>query len=213
MSDPFLLEQWTSSLLGHAWQRRGWVAPEPPVDPMLVLGRSLLESIFDVGSVGAKTALLGVAKIETGALGKLALALADSLPGLSVPGWIDEVGSAGIVRVLADRSPGDGEALLLEADATARHPHMLAVFISDRLGGMAKHLALTRVIDPDAPETRQEQSDVDYRFRPVDPVLACKRVRVAIERTDADPEAPVGDTFAHYRALALARTTRRFARP
>jgi hypothetical protein len=212
IEDPFVLEQWTSSLLGHAWQRRGWVAPEQRVDAMIALGRPVLESFFDVGSVGAKTALLGVAGIETGALGRLASALADSLPDVSVPGWIDEVGRAGIVRVIADCSPGDGEALFLEADPAACHPHMVAVFIADRLGGMAKHLALTQVIDTDPPERGDEEHDFRYGLRPVDPVLACRRVRLAIELTDVDPEAPVGETFADCRALAIARTTRRLAR-
>lgn len=179
---------------------------------MIALGRPVLESFFDVGSVGAKTALLGVAGIETGALDRLASALADSLPDVSVPGWIDEVGRAEIVRVLADHSPGDGEALFLEADPAARHPHMIAMFIADRLGGMAKHLALTRVIDTDPPEGGDEEHDFRSGLRSVDPVLACRRVGLAIELTDADPEAAVGETFADCRALAIARTTRRLAR-
>ena len=178
---------------------------------MLVLGRPLLESLVDVGNVGAKTALLGVAGIETGQLGRLALGLADRLASVSVPDWVGDVGKVGIVRAFSGRSPGDGEALLLETDRTAYYPHMVAVFIADRLGGMAKHLALTRLIDPASPEFADDDVDCPQGFRLVDPVLACRRVRLAIERTDADPSPPVGDTFADCRALAIARTTRRLS--
>ncbi len=72
------------------------------------------------------------------------------------------------------------------------------------LGGIAKHLSLLRVIDPlgeDAPDASGR------RFREVDPVLAANRVRVAIERTDSDLAAPVGDVFPPNRAIAIARVT------
>jgi hypothetical protein len=72
---------------------------------MLVLGRPLLESFVDAGSVGAKTALLGVAGIETGQLGRLALGLVDRLASVSVPDWIGDVGKVGIVRAFSGRSP------------------------------------------------------------------------------------------------------------
>jgi hypothetical protein len=100
---------------------------------------------------------------------------------------------------------------LLETDRTAYYPHMVAAFIADRLGGVAKHLALTRLIDPACPEFADDEVDCQHRFRLVDPVLACRRVRLAIERPDADPSLPVSDTFADCRALAIARTKRRLS--
>ncbi|MGZ6617303.1 MAG: hypothetical protein ACXVFQ_23130 [Solirubrobacteraceae bacterium] len=83
---------------------------------------------------------------------------------------------------------------------------MIAAFISGELGGIAKHLSLLRVIDPlgeDAPH------DSCMRFREVDPILAANRVRVAIERSDNDLDAPVGEAFSPNRAITIARITPR----
>ena len=121
------------------------------------------------------------------------------MPGTPGEDWVEQVGTARIVRALSSASARAGEALLLEAEPVAGTAHMLAVFIDDQLGGIAKHLALTRRIDPNV-EARE------MRFREVDAVLACGRVRKAIDRTDREPYAQVGAGFAYYRALAIART-------
>jgi hypothetical protein len=68
---------------------------------------------------------------------------------------------------------------------------MVAVVVDARLGGVAKRLGLTRVIDPLDPDP--QRSDTGGRgpgFRPMDPNVACREVRAAIALTDAarDPD-------------------------
>src|SRR5262249_34829739 len=67
--DLLLLEQWASWLLGEIWKRRPVPSRRAAVDPMLVTGEPILDSLMDVGGAGGKTALLAMGGIERGALG------------------------------------------------------------------------------------------------------------------------------------------------
>lgn len=211
LGSPLLLEQWTSGLLGQVWQRRGLVPEDRGLDPMFFLARPILDSFAEVGGDGAKAALAAVAQIDGGRLGSLARELADSLDDATTPDWIAQVGTATIVRAFSDRARGDGEALLLEADGVGESAHMVAVFIDAKLGGMAKHLSLTRPLDP-LNLAGESIDDGSLMFKKVDPVLACRRVRAAIKRTDDGLGMLADDGFAYYRALAIARTTHHVAR-
>jgi hypothetical protein len=173
---------------------------------MLAAGTTVLDSFVDVGGAAAKTALVAVGRLDRGGLGRLAIQLAATLDD-PIPEWITEVGSAPIVQALSDHSPGDGEAFLLQARPLQGASHMLAVFVDARLDGIAKHLALTRVLDPTGPAALRPGSAEagSLGFRPVDPPVACRQVRRAIELTDATRHPEVGDGFARYRALAIAR--------
>jgi hypothetical protein len=211
LDTPLVVEQWTSCLLGRVWQRRSLVPENRGLDPMFFLGRPILESFADVGGDGAKTVLTAVAQIDGGPLGSLARELADALTHATTPDWVGQVGTATIVRAFSDRVRGDGEALFLETDRVGESAHMVAVFIDARLGGMAKHLSLTRPFDP----LNLPGESVDggsFRFKEVNPALACKRVRVAIKRTDEGLSMLASERFAYYRALAIARITRHIAR-
>jgi len=179
------------------------------VDPLVLLGRPILMSFAEVGDNQGKTALTAVSRIARDPLGRLAGDLATSLGDAPVPDWIERVGSPKIARAFAERSPGDGEALLLEADVVGDGAHMLAVFIADRIGGAASVLALTKKLDPaDAscldPVSRAGRR---LRFRPVDPALACRRALEAIQRSDDVRGAGIDENFAEHRALAIARVT------
>jgi hypothetical protein len=198
LAGPLQLEQWTSAVLGHLWEHRRFIPPDALDDPMLLLGMRLLTTLTKMGGRVGKTILLALAQLDQGALGLRARNLAQLLPEVPKPNWAEHVGTARIVRAVSGRSDPGGEALLLESEPVAGVAHMLAVFIDDQLGGIAKHLALIYAIDPN--------KEGGPGFEEVDPVLACARVREAIELVDADFEAPVGETFAYYRALALART-------
>jgi hypothetical protein len=93
---------------------------------------------------------------------------------------------------------------------------MLAVFIRDQLGGIATVLHLTRPIDPhDASVALNDPTRKEgIRLTPVDPVLACRRVLVAIDRTDDAPADLIDDEdYASHRAIAIARTTRHLLAP
>jgi hypothetical protein len=208
---PLDLERWTSSLLGQLWLRRDWVPFHYDGDPLFYGGGQMVESFAERGGREGKTALTAIARIERGPLGRLAGELAATLTDAATPDWIDAVGEARIVRAFAHSAPGDGEALLLESEPVGDVAHMLAVFIRDQLGGIATVLHLTRPIDPhDASVALNDPTGKEgIRLTPVDPVLACRRVLVAIDRTD-DARANLIDDedYASHRAIAIARPTR-----
>jgi hypothetical protein len=178
------------------------VPADAPEDPMLVVGTRLLASLAETGGRACRTALSAISRLDDGPLGLRAGRLASSLPAESGSDWSEEVGVARILRAHSCTSPGDGEALFLEAEPVGGRPHMLAAFIDDRLGGIAKHLQLIKKVDPSV----EGPASLGSKVTEVDTVLACERVRKAIALVDLDPHPPVGHRFASHRALALART-------
>jgi hypothetical protein len=199
------LEQWTSLLLGRIWTHRTPTSGDAPVDVMLVAGTPMLESLMEFGGSTAKTALAAMGRLDRGALGRAAAELAASLDA-PLPDWITDVGTAEVVRAFADCSPGDGEAFLLEVQPGHGTPHMVAVFVDARLGGIAKRLGLIRVINPLEPDSPGPRTGGrGPHFRLVDRTLACDRVRAAIALTDAARHPEVEEDFVSHRALAIAR--------
>ena len=171
---------------------------------MLRAGEPILDSLVEVGTASAKTTLAAVGQLDHGLLGHCARRLAAALDG-SPPGWLEEMGAARIERAFSDCRPRDGEALLLEARPPSGEPHMLAVFIDARMGGIAKHVDLMRVIDPAALPGSDDADRTGLRLIDVDPELACQRVCTAIDRADAASGLAASQRFVYYRALALAR--------
>jgi hypothetical protein len=168
---------------------------------MLRAGEPILDSLAELGTASAKTTLAAVGQLDRELLGHCARRLAAALDG-STPGWLEELGMARIERAFSDCRPRDGEALLLEVHPPSGEPHMLAVFVDARRGGIAKHLDLVRAMDPAGSD------DPDFgglRFVEVDAELACQRVRAAIDRADAACGFAPNERFVYYRALALAR--------
>ena len=110
---------------------------------MFVVGKPILDACFSIGGRRGKTVLTAVAQMDRGQLGVVAGALAAALPKPRMPDWIANVGNATIVRAFSADWPGDGEAVLLQADRVGEDAHMVAAFISEEFGGIAKHLSLT----------------------------------------------------------------------
>ncbi len=171
---------------------------------MLLAGEPLLDSLLEVGSASAKRALAAVGQLDRGLLGHCARRLAAGLDG-ATPGWLEEMGMARIERAFCDRRPRDGEALLLQAHPPSGEPHGLAIFIDARTGGIAKHLALVRAIDPAGLSGPDDSDFGGLEFADVDPELACERVCTAIDRADVVRGLAPATGFVYYRALALAR--------
>jgi hypothetical protein len=165
-----------------------------------VIGDPFLTAIARVGSPAAKLALVALARIDRGALGRRATKLADGLTS-RVPPVVQEVGTARLVRALVASWPGDGEAILLESDGVDPCGHTLAVFIDARHRRIAKHVALIR------PDALAEMTDDKLKFRPADLATTCRKVAKAIRRTDVAADPPVNESFSQYRAIALARLT------
>jgi hypothetical protein len=136
--------------------------------------------------------------------------MAAALPATRMPAWMSEVGEARVTRAFSAYSSGDGEAISLQVDGDGHDAHMVAAVVSEQLGGIAKQLMLMRVIDPLDPRTTASDGDGDgagLQFREVDPILACRRVRIAVDRTDKQPHPFVGDEFSDNRARGIARMT------
>jgi hypothetical protein len=173
-------------------------------DPMLAPARPVMETIAEVGGTPALTLLTAVSRLDRGGLAGAAAQLARGIDA-PLPDWLQEMGTATIVRAFSARSPGDGEALLLEASPVQDTPHMVAVFLDERRSGVVKHLHLTRVIDLDDPGSYSGAGEQSLGFRAVDPALACRRVRESIALTDAARGSVAGEGVIEHRALALAR--------
>jgi hypothetical protein len=209
---PLDLERWVSSLLGQLWLRRHWVPGDYRGDPLLYGGEPMVRSFAQLGGTPGRTALTAIARIDQGPLGQLAGELATSLNRAPIPDWVAEVGTAKVVKAFAYSAPGDGEALLLDTDRDGDAAHMLAVFIREQLGGIATVLRLIRRIDPRDAAITDAGDGEGLRLEQVDPVLACLRVHVAIERSDEAPAALIDDEeYADDRAIAIARVTRHLA--
>ncbi len=203
---PFDLERWTSGVLGRVWLRRAPLPDLPRDDLMFVVGKPILDACVTIGGTRGKTVLAAIAQMDRGQLGIVARVLADSVPNARTPRWMPEVGNASITRAFCANSPGDGEAVLLQAERGRNDEHMIAAFISERLGGSVRWFQLLRVIDPLGSAVIGGEESL-LQFKEVDPTLACRRLRIAIERTDEELAPPVDGEYSIHRALAIARCT------
>jgi hypothetical protein len=202
---PLHVECWTSSLLGRLWELRVNLQPSSDGgDWALVRGGPIVKDIAAHGGRGAKLILSAVQRVDPDGLGVLCGELADRLPGDLLPDWAGQIGSASVVRATSARSPLDEEVMFLEAGGDGHEAHSIAVFIDHRLGGLAKHLGLIQAIEKFDGDVFGSGSSAVVPM-PLNPIIACQRLRGAIMRTDASYGPPVGEKFADLRALALSR--------
>lgn len=205
---PFELERLVSAVLGRIWVRRAPLPDLPEDDLMFTVGKPLLDACVVIGGVKGKTVLAAISQIDRGELGVVAGALAGAVPKPRLPRWMPDVGRATITRAYSATAPEE-EAVILRAERGRGDDHMIAAFLSDRLGGIAKQLGLLRPLDPLDPSIAAigGRAESGLHFREVDPVLASGRVEAAIARTDEELAPPVGDDYWAHRALALARVS------
>jgi hypothetical protein len=207
--DPLTLERWASSLLGRMWERTRRDRLQSKQDPGFALGIAMIEVIGLAGGRGAKMALHAIAQLDDGSVGWHAEEWGEHIKA-ELPEWITNVAEAKLIRAASVCRPCDGEVIFIEVDQAAVGPHTLAVYVDDRLGGMAKHLALIQPLDSLDPT---ELKFIDDRGRaaklaPAELVFACNRVRDAITQTDRTLEIPMPEEYANLRALALTRVWR-----
>lgn len=204
---PLQLEMWTSWLLGQIWERCAVELTDGRVVRAFQGGVRNADELARAGEPGAMMALLALDSIDYGPIGERAWELALSIADYSLPSWIPWVGHADISGAMAASSP-DGDLVLIEA-WRPDESHTIGVYIDHRLGGIAKHLGVLGPIDAllmDDSEWNEGESFM-REMRVVDPAWACRRVRAAIELTDARLDPPVGERFAELRALALSRAS------
>ncbi len=198
LNDVYETECFVASLLGQMWERRARAPKLEGVEPDVVLYDRLVQDLAEHSGSGARLVVRGVGRLLGGGMGIRCDALLDG-DAVAPPQWAAEIGRSRVIAASVQRSPGAGEAILLEVRGAGMVDHAVAVFIDERLGGIAKHLGLVQ------PEAQRPADLARLSTRSTDPRAACARVREAIVRTDAQPGAPVGERFAELRAIAVAR--------
>jgi hypothetical protein len=202
-------EVWASTLLGVFWDQRPTLALDESEDPALAYGRPLVETMAELGGLGARTALVAIAAVDDAQLGQLARELAERLPDEpGAPDWLGDVGEATITVAAAMREDvfDDGFHMFLEA----RHPdgetHAVGVYIDNNLGEMAMDVLVVDSIDRLAGMlNKRAHDDAELRLEEVKPAVAAAQIHAAMALTEMTLEPPVGEDYAALRALALLR--------
>lgn len=210
------LERWTSWLFGELWRRRGRVLDDDG-SWELALGTPIIEDMAAVGGEDARIALSAIARFDRGELGayafELECRLRDEDPDYELPEQVAGVGRPTITQAAVVAGDEDGEVLFVESRWRDEDPHTVTVFVDGRLGWIAKRIGLVVGLDAVREQGRRERGGSPYRATeydlsnpdPLDPVLACGRLRDALLATDLLIWPPVADDYAALRALALSR--------
>jgi hypothetical protein len=209
VDSAFDLERVISGVLGGVWRRRN--APYPgdlPSDWEMALV-TLVEEQLRLGGRGSRIALEAIGRLDRGDLGELARMRAAQVGAFALPPWLADVGRAPVVAARSSEVRGEAAAVFLHVGGVP--PHTISAFIDLSRGAIAKHLWLSGDVDLDWPGPWADRGP-SLRLRPVDLMLACERVRTAIERTDMVARVPVGKDYASVRALVLSRVTPPLAR-
>jgi hypothetical protein len=192
-------EYFVSSLLGQLWERRGTAPPLEGFDQDLILGAALAQDLAEHRGRGGRLVLHAIGRLAVDGLGALGAELA-RLVDEELPVWANDIGRSKVTSALCASVPGDGVAILLEVAGVGMVDHGVAIFIDERQAGIAKHLGLVLGKDQTPPDFENELGGV-----PIDIRDAAQRVLDAISVTDSQPDAPVGETFAQLRTIAIAR--------
>jgi hypothetical protein len=192
-------EYFISSLLGQLWGRRGIAPPLEGFDQDLILGAALAQDLAEHGGRGGRLVLHAIGRLARGGLGALGAELARQVDE-ELPVWGNDIGRSKATSAVCASVAGDGVAILLEVAGAGMVDHSVAIFIDDRRGGIAKHLGLVR-----GKGQRPRDAESELGGEPIDVRNAGRRVLTAISVTDNQPDAPVGETFAQLRTIAIAR--------
>jgi hypothetical protein len=163
------------------------------------LGLALLDELEATGGTDALITLRGLAAVADPWLGEPAREAAQrAARGTFLPMWADQIGRARptAAHALTDPEAGDEIAVLIDFDYPDGEPHAISTFITDRLGGVAKHIGLTTPID--------DAAEDGLAFDPMDLDEAKARMRAALEITPPDG-VPGGSGHFELGALAWSR--------
>lgn len=200
-------ELFASQLLGSWWP--GPIGLEGDAAD-LEYGGPLVAELGRRGDAAALAALTALAEVAASELGLQARAYAERLraQGVQVPAWAEAITEAEIVRtaVMHEDVFDDGTTIFVEAIHADGSRHAVGVYIDNNLGVMAKDILVADSIDRVA-EVMCDNAPDDgvLRLAEIDPREAGARILAAIELTDMTLEAPVGEDFARFRALAMLR--------
>jgi hypothetical protein len=205
-------ELWASQLLGMFWRARNELplTEAAGMDPALVYGEPLLRGLSRIADDGAAIAVMGLAELDDGDLGRLAKETLDSVELWNrLPAWAADIGESTIVgaAIMRDQVFDDGRTVFLES----RHPDgatlALGVFIDRNLGGIAKDVLLAESIDQ-VEQTMRDHADaqpVELVLERIESGVAAGLILAAIEMTDVTWDPPVDEDYWSGRALAVLR--------
>jgi hypothetical protein len=199
LTSVYEAEYFASSLLGRLWEHRASAPPLDGLDPDLILGAALATDLAEHGGRGSRLVLHAIGRLARGGLGALGAELARQSHD-ELPVWSDDIGRSRVTSAVCASVPADGDAVLLEVAGAGMVDHGVVIFIDERRQGIAKHLGLVYGKDERPRDFASELGGEALDVRD-----ACQRVLDAISVTDNRSDAPVGETFAPLRTIAIAR--------
>jgi len=201
--DPFEVEMFTSGLLGTL-QKPESMGHE--TDPDLLLG--LIGYCRRTGSPQAVAALHALRVVATTEEARDAAAAAVDALNRPAPPWAGRIGEVDVHEAwwMGDVYGDQADVMCVFGYGADRHAVMTLVDFN-HLGGWVKDVFPTD--DPDQTlvqlRTAVEESDGITTLRPVEPADARRLLEKGFEATEMTWQPDVADTYAEFRALALAR--------
>lgn len=202
--DPFEVELFTSGLLGTL------AKPEEvghDADPDLLDG--LVKYCRRTATPAAVAALHGLRVLATTAEVRDAATAATASLNRPAPVWAASIGTVDVVEAwkMADVYGDQADIMCVFGYGDRRHAVMVLVDFN-HLGGWVKD-----VFPVDEPDQVLAQMRVSVdesggiaALKPIDPGEARRLIEKGFEATEMTWQPDVGDTYAEFRALALART-------
>ena len=201
--DPFEVEMFTSGLLGKL-QMPESVGHE--TDPDLVLG--LIGYCRRTGSPQAVAALHALRVVATTEEARDAAAAAVDSLNRPAPPWAGRIGEVDVHEAwwMGDVYGDQADVMCVFGYGADRHAVMTLVDFN-HLGGWVKDVFPTDDPDQTLVQLRAalEESDGITTLRPVEPADARRLLEKSFEATEMTWQPDVADTYAEFRALALAR--------
>ena len=201
--DPFEVEMFTSGLLGTL-QKPESMGHE--TDPDLLLG--LIGYCRRTGSPQAVAALHALRVVATTEEARDAAAAAVDSLNRPAPPWAGRIGEVDVHEAwwMGEVYGDQADVMCVFGYGADRHAVMTLVDFN-HLGGWVKDVFPTD--DPDQTlvqlRTAVEESDGITTLRPVEPADARRLLEKGFEATEMTWQPDVADTYAEFRALALAR--------
>lgn len=199
--DPLQAEMWASFLVGLFGSHP--LIGEP--DTVAALGGRFVSVARRTGTPVAGMSLRAIAAVASGGLARQAVTAArgSAALGSSAPAWVELIGTAeptGAWR--ATDLCGDQDSVMVGFRYPDGAEHSIVVLIDHALGGIAKDIAVLGPLEQVAATWRglSEVDLVDERAE-----IAAGRVVAAMELTSVTIDAPVGEDYRDYEALARAR--------
>lgn len=193
-----------SELLGSVWERRELIEPDEGDE----LGLAMVAEISIIGGAGAAVLLAGFAMMSSDA--HVAKAATAALAKLKEQAdWLADIGRAELVAVamMSESVFDDGRTYFIEARRPDGSIDAVGVYVDNNIGRSAKDILLAPSIEDVRATLAEVPADAvaEVSIEPVDPAVAGRRLRAALDLTDRTLNPIVEKHYASLRAVALNR--------